>query len=77
MYSITEKEKDFLNQKTKVLTSENIKEFSDRELLEKQTLYLKNIIKSNDTIKLNIQFWFYTGLIGGAILFLFLLNSNR
>lgn len=77
MYSITEKEKDFLNQKQKVLTSENIKEFSDRELLEKQTLYLKNIMKSNDSIKLNIQFWFYGGVISGVMLLLFLINSNR
>ena len=76
MYSSTEKEKTFLDQ-NKILTSETVKEFSDRELLEKQTIYLRNIMKSNESIKANMQFWFYFGLIGGAILFLFVLNSQR
>lgn len=70
MYSITEKEKDFLNQRAKVLTSENIKEFSDRDLLEKQTIYLKNIDKSNESIKANIQFWFYFIIIGIILILL-------
>ena len=76
MYSTTEKEKAFLNQ-DKVLTSETVKELTDRELLEKQTIYLRNIMKSNESIKANMQFWFYFGLIGGALLFLFVLNSQR
>ncbi|MBF4494644.1 hypothetical protein IR010_19045 [Flavobacterium sp. MR2016-29] len=73
MYSTTEKEKEFLNQ-TKSLTSTSVKEFSDRELLEKQTIYLMNIEKSNERIKANLQFWFYCGIICGVISFLFLIN---
>ena len=67
MYSTTEKEKIFLNQ-NKVLTSETVTEFSDRELLEKQTIYLRNIMKSNESIKLNMQFWFYFGIIGLSLI---------
>jgi hypothetical protein len=73
MYSTTEKEKDFLNQ-TNSLTTSSLKNLTDRELLEKQTIYLMNIEKSNEKIKANMQFWFYAAILGGIASFLFALN---
>lgn len=73
MYSTTEQEKEFLN-KSKPLTRDSVKDLSDRELLEKQTIYLMNIEKSNERIKANLQFWFYATLIGGVASFLFAIN---
>ncbi|WP_123921980.1 hypothetical protein [Flavobacterium sp. LM4] len=73
MYSTTEKEKDFLNQQ-KLLTTSSLKDFNDRELLEKQTIYLMNIEKSNERIKVNLQFWFYFAIISGVSGLLFLIN---
>lgn len=73
MYSTTEKEKAFLNQ-PKSLTSSYVNELTDRELLEKQTICLINIEKSNEKIKANLQFWFYFVIVGGIITFLFLIN---
>ncbi|CAD0007049.1 hypothetical protein FLACHUCJ7_03124 [Flavobacterium chungangense] len=73
MYSTSEKEKDFLNQQ-KLLTTSSLKDFNDRELLEKQTIYLMNIEKSNERIKVNLQFWFYFAIISGVSGLLFLIN---
>ena len=61
MYSTSEKEKEFL-EKSKSLTSESVKELTDRELQEKQVVHLMNIERSNERIKANMQFWFYFGL---------------
>jgi len=75
MYSTSEKEKEFFEKKAQPQNLSDLKELSDRELLEIQTLYLSNIQKSNERIKLNIQFWFYFGLILFVISLLFTLNK--
>ena len=46
---------------------QGLEKLSDRELQERQTLYLKKIEKSNERIKLNIQFWFYATIIIAAL----------
>lgn len=73
MYSTTEQEKDFLY-KSKSHKTNYSKGLTERELIEKQTLYLMNIEKSNERIKANIQFWFYLAIVGAVINFLFLIN---
>jgi hypothetical protein len=73
MYLTTEKEKAFLNQ-PKSSTSSSLKELTDRELIEKQTICLMNIEKSNEKIKANLQFWFYFAIVGSIFSFLFLIN---
>ncbi|MDR6844533.1 hypothetical protein [Flavobacterium granuli] len=55
---------------------EGIEKLTDRELQEKQTRLLTQIEKSNTRIKLNLQFWFYFTLIGGALT-LFVLNLKK
>ena len=75
MYSTSETEKDFLNKKNQV-SSESVKDLSDRELQEQQTISLINIEKSNLRIKANLQFWFYFSLALLAISFLYFSNKN-
>ncbi|WP_281235140.1 hypothetical protein [Flavobacterium gelatinilyticum] len=70
MYSTTQQEKDFLNQ-VKSPTTNSLKELTDRELMEKQTIHLMNIEKSNERIKVNLQFWFYFAIVGIVIAILF------
>lgn len=73
MYSTTEQEKDFLD-KSKSHKTNSLDGLTERELIEKQTLYLMNIEKSNERIKANMQFWFYTAIVGATISLLFLIN---
>ncbi len=58
-------------------TLKEFKQLSDRELLERQTLYLFKIENSNERIKLNLQFWFYFTIAGIAIGTLILLNISK
>jgi hypothetical protein len=46
---------------------EYLEKLTDRELQEKQALYLRNIEKTNLSIKNNIQFWFYATIISVAL----------
>lgn len=55
----------------------DFKELSDRELRERQTLYLFNMQNSNERIKLNLQFWFYFSIACIVIGTLVLLNSSK
>jgi hypothetical protein len=67
----TGEKKRFLNEEERVFLSQNhIERFTDRELLEKQTFYLHQINKSNNSIKNNVQFWFYATIILAAISFI-------
>ncbi len=76
MYSTTPQEKEMLEKgnPNPPKTLKEFKELSDRELLERQTLYLFNIQNSNERIKLNVQFWFYATIISVAITILFTLK---
>jgi hypothetical protein len=56
-------------------TLKEFKQLSDRELLERQTLYLFKIENSNERIKLNLQFWFYFTIVCSVIGALAFLNS--
>ena len=46
---------------------QGLEKLNDRELQERQALYLNKIQKSNERIKLNIQFWFYATIIIAAL----------
>ena len=76
MYSTTPLEKEMLEKgnPNPPKTLKEFKELSDRELLERQTLYLFNIQNSNERIKLNVQFWFYATIISAAVTILFTLK---
>lgn len=69
MYSTTDQEKELLNKNNPnpPQTLKDFKELSDRELLERQTLYLSKIEKANIRIVANLQFWFYLTVIAIAI----------
>lgn len=54
---------------------EAIEKLTDRELQEKHAFYLRNIQKSNERIKLNLQFWFYFTIASIAVAVLILLNK--
>lgn len=75
MYSTTEKEKEFLNQTAVPKNLDDYSKLTDRELLERQTLYLFNIKNSNERIKANVQFWFYFTIISIVLSFLFFINK--
>ncbi|QRE14601.1 hypothetical protein, partial [Flavobacterium psychrophilum] len=53
---------------------EEIEKLTDRELQERQAFYLRTIARSNHSIKLNLQFWFYFALVVGAIALAISLN---
>lgn len=76
MYSTTPQEKEMLEKgnTNPPKTLKEFKELSDRELLERQTLYLFNIQNINERIKINVQFWFYATIISVAITILFTLK---
>lgn len=69
MYSTTDQEKELLNKNNPnpPQTLKDFKELSDRELLERQTLYLSKIEKANIRIVANLQFWFYLTVIAIVI----------
>ncbi len=77
MYSTTPKDKEMLEKANPnpPKTLKEFKELSDRELLERQTLYLFKIENSNERIKLNLQFWFYFTIVCSVIGALAFLNS--
>jgi hypothetical protein len=69
MYSDSATEKEFFEKQKQnpPKTSKELKELSDRELLERQTFYLMNIEKSSLYIKSIVQFWFYVTVISAAL----------
>ena len=76
MFNETKEEKEFFEKQTVPPTTlKELKELSDRQLLERQTFYLMKMDKSNNTIKNNIQFWFYATIIC-AVLTIILLGSK-
>ena len=77
MYSTTPLEKEMLEKgnPNPPKTLKEFKELSDRELLERQTLYLFKIENSNERIKLNLQFWFYFTIASMAIAILILMSK--
>jgi len=79
MYSSTPQEKEFFEKAnpSPPKTLKEFKELSDRELLERQTLYLFKIENSNERIKLNLQFWFYFAIVSVVIGTLILLNISK
>lgn len=54
---------------------EYLEKLTDREVQERQSLYLRNIEKSNERIKLNLQFWFYATIISAALTILILASK--
>jgi hypothetical protein len=83
MYSLSEEEKKQFNKSSKmvmssdqILYNELAKELTDRELQLKQAYYLSQINKNTQSIKNNVQFWFYLTIvsIAGGVL-IFVLNS--
>jgi hypothetical protein len=46
---------------------EGLEKLTDRELQEKQAYYLWKIERSNERIKLNLQFWFYLAIVSAAL----------
>jgi hypothetical protein len=83
MYSLSEEEKKQFNKSSKmvmssdqILYNEQAKELTDRELQLKQAYYLSQINKNTQSIKNNVQFWFYLTIvsIAGGVL-IFVLNS--
>lgn len=62
----TEEKEFFEKQKNNVKPNE-FSELSDRDLQEKQIKILREISLSNQSIKNNVQFWFYATIISAAI----------
>lgn len=66
MYSKSEEEKKFETEKkgkSEFATyAETLKDKNDRELLELQVYYAREAAKTNETIKKNVQFWFYASI---------------
>ncbi|AIT65688.1 hypothetical protein [Flavobacterium psychrophilum] len=54
---------------------EEIEKLTDRELQERQAFYLRTIARSNHSIKLNLQFWYYFAIAIGAIAFIVMANK--
>lgn len=75
MYSKTEQEKEFLEKQNPPKTLKELKELTDRELLERQAFYLMKIEQSNNSIKNNVQFWFYFTIIALALSILILASK--
>ena len=83
MYSLSEEEKKQLNKSSKmvmssdqILYNEQAEELTDRELQLKQAYYLSQINKNTQSIKNNVQFWFYLTILSiAAGVFLMLKNS--
>jgi hypothetical protein len=73
MYSTTADEKKILDASQQII---NLKDLTDREIQERQLKLLSEIEKSNNRIKLNLQFWFYFTLIGGFLTF-FVMNNLK
>jgi hypothetical protein len=73
MYSTTADEKKILDASQQII---NLKDLTDREIQERQLKLLSEIEKSNNRIKLNLQFWFYFTLIGGLLTF-FVMNNLK
>lgn len=76
MYSTTPQEKELFEKVNPdpPKTLKEFKELSDRELLERQTLYLFKIENSNTRILSHMQFWFYAFIISAVIGILIGLN---
>nr|WP_314867021.1 hypothetical protein [uncultured Flavobacterium sp.] len=83
MYSLSEEEKKQFNKSSKmvmsndqILYNQQAEELTDRELQLKQAYYLSQINKNTQSIKNNLQFWFYLTIlsIAGGVL-IFLINS--
>ena len=83
MYSLSEEEKKQFNKSSKmvmsndqILYNQQAEELTDRELQLKQAYYLSQINKNTQSIKNNVQFWFYLTIlsIAGGVL-IFLINS--
>lgn len=53
---------------------EGIEKLTDREVQERQAFYLRKIERSNERIKLNLQFWFYATIISATLTLLFVLK---
>lgn len=75
MYSTSESEKEFLKNTTPPKSLQDFSTLPDRELLERQTLYLYNIRNSNDRIKANLQFWFYFVMASIVLSILYLMTK--
>jgi hypothetical protein len=77
MYSDSVTEKEFFEKQKQnpSKTTKELKELSDRELLERQTFYLMNIEKSSRSIKNNVQFWYYATIIS-VVLALIILGTK-
>lgn len=67
----TEEKEFFEKQKSNVKPNE-FSELSDRELQEKQIKILREISLSNQSIKNNVQFWFYATIVSAVIAVLIL-----
>jgi hypothetical protein len=63
MFKQSKEEKDFFEIKNNELKPNELSKLSDRELQERQTEYLFEIMKSNQKISLMMQFWFYLSII--------------
>jgi len=80
MYSLSEEEKKQFNKSSKmvisndqILYNQQAEELTDRELQLKQAYYLSQINKNTQSIKNNVQFWFYLTILsiaGGVLIFL-------
>lgn len=66
--------KNYRDQSEKAIY-EAFEKLTDRELQEKQALYLRNIEKTNLSIKNNVQFWFYATIIAAALT-IFIISSK-
>lgn len=54
---------------------QELEKLTDRELQERQAFCLMKIERSNERIKLNLQFWFYAAIVSVGIAVLILASK--
>jgi len=54
---------------------ESLKDKSDRELMEKQTLYLRMKQRDTERIKNNVVFFFWVSIVGLCLMALSIVNA--
>ena len=73
----TEKKRFLYDHEREYVQKNTIEQFTDRELLEKQTYYLSEIYQNSKSIKKNVQFFFYITAVSLAVSFLIFVLTQK
>lgn len=72
----TEKKRFLYDQEREWVNRNTIEQFTDRELLEKQTYYLSQVYNNTSKVRDNVQFFFYLTVVSMALGLLILILST-